>query len=60
MVYYVLALALFPQQGYDEVMRLLTQGLSWLSGWSREWEVPSVPAIAKARARLGEQPLALL
>jgi hypothetical protein len=60
MVYYVIALALFAQQGYEEVMRLLTQGLSWLSGWSREWEPPSVPAIAKARARLGEEPLALL
>jgi hypothetical protein len=60
MVYYVIALALFAQQGYEEVMRLLTQGLSWLSGWSGEWEVPSVPAIAKARARLGEEPLALL
>jgi hypothetical protein len=60
MVYYVLALALFAQQGYEEVMRLLTHGLAWLSGWSTHWEAPSVPAIAKARARLGEEPLALL
>lgn len=60
MVYYVLALALFAQQGYEEVMRLLTQGLSWLSGWGKTWEPPSVPAIAKARARLGEAPLAAL
>jgi hypothetical protein len=60
MVYYALALALFSQQGYEEVMRLLTQGLSWLSGWTAQWDVPSVPAISKARARLGEAPLALL
>jgi hypothetical protein len=60
MVYYVIALALFSQQGYEEVMRLLTEGLGWLAGWQRAWEVPSVPAIAKARARLGEAPLRLL
>jgi hypothetical protein len=60
MVYYLLAMALFAQQGYEEVMRLLTQGLAWLSGWQASWEAPSVPAIAKARARLGEAPLELL
>lgn len=60
MVYYVLALALFAEQSYDEVMRLLTRGLGWLCGWSRAWEAPTVPAITKARSRLGEPPLALL
>jgi hypothetical protein len=60
MVYYVLALALFAEQSYDEVMRLLTRGLGWLCGWSRTWEAPTVPAITKARTRLGEAPLALL
>lgn len=60
MVYYVLALALFAEQSYDEVMRLLTRGLGWLCGWSRAWEAPTVPAITKARTRLGEAPLALL
>lgn len=59
-VYYVLAMALFGEDSYDEVMRLLAEALGWLSGWARTWQTPTVPAITKARARLGEQPMALL
>ncbi len=59
-VYYVLALALFSESGYEEVMRSLVEGLSWQSGWRQRWSVPSQPAISQARARLGQEPLAEL
>jgi hypothetical protein len=59
-VYYVLALALFADGSYEEVMRQLVEGLAWESGWQRSWEVPSKMAISKARARLGREPLELL
>jgi hypothetical protein len=59
-VYYVLALALFADSSYEEVMRQLVEGLSWESGWRSRWEVPSKVAIYKARQRLGQEPLELL
>jgi Insertion element 4 transposase N-terminal/Transposase DDE domain len=59
-VYYVLALALFADSAYEEVMRQLVEGLAWESGWEREWRVPTKVAIYKARERLGREPLELL
>jgi hypothetical protein len=59
-VYYVLAMCLFSGQGYEEVMRLLVGGLEWMSRWRRAWALPSTAAIAKARARLGAEPLRAL
>jgi hypothetical protein len=59
-VYYVLAMALFGEGSYEEVMRQLTEGLAWQSGWTRTWAVPTKAAIFKARARLGVEPLELL
>jgi hypothetical protein len=59
-VYYVLALALFADSSYEEVMRQLVEGLAWESGWQRSWEVPTKVAIYKARERLGREPLELL
>lgn len=59
-VYYVLALALFADSAYEEVMRQLVEGVSWESGWVQEWEVPTKVAIYKARQRLGREPLELL
>jgi hypothetical protein len=59
-VYYVLAMCLFSGQGYEEVMRLLVGGLEWIGRWRRAWTVPSTAAIAKARARLGAEPLRAL
>ena len=59
-VYYVLAMTLFPQAGYEEVLRSLTEGLAWGTGWTDHWEVPSGVAISKARTRLGRAPLAEL
>jgi hypothetical protein len=59
-VYYVLALALFSDCAYEEVMRQLVEGLAWESGWRESWEVPTKVAIYKARQRLGREPLELL
>lgn len=60
MVYYAMAMALFGEGSYEEVMRNLVEGLDWASGWRRPWSVPSRVAIAKARARLGAEPLQAL
>jgi hypothetical protein len=56
-VYFVLALTLFFDDAYEEVMRKLVDGLGFLRSWSDEWQVPTSPALCKARARLGEEPL---
>lgn len=57
MVYYAMALALFSEGSYEEVMRNLVEGLDWSAGWRGGWQVPSKVAISKARARLGAEPL---
>src|SRR3954467_14538340 len=59
-VYYVMALALYAFEGYEEVMRRLVQGLAWMARWRGTWRVPSSPAISKARSRLGPGVLAAL
>jgi hypothetical protein len=59
-VYYVLAMALFAESSYEEVMRALVEGLAWSSGWRQVWEVPAKGSIFKARSRLGREPLRLL
>ncbi len=59
-VYYVLAMALFSSESYEEVMRNLVEGLSWGAGWAQPWNVPTKAALFKARARLGAEPLEAL
>jgi hypothetical protein len=59
-VYYVLGLALFSQSSYEEVMRMLVEGLSWAGDWRRSWNVPTKAALFKARMRLGSAPLEAL
>ena len=59
-VYYVLGLALFNDCAYEEVMRMLVEGLSWSEGWATTWNVPTKAALFKARSRLGPKPLELL
>ena len=56
-VYYVIALALFFGESYEEVMRCLVGGLRFLGNWSGSWKVPTTSAISQARARIGEEPL---
>ncbi|HET8977298.1 MAG TPA: IS4 family transposase [Solirubrobacteraceae bacterium] len=59
-VYYVLGLALYSSSSYEEVIRMLVDGLSWQSGWQTVWSVPTKGALAQARARLGAEPLQAL
>ena len=59
-VYYVLGLALFSRSSYEEVMRMLVDGLSWASGWRQAWRVPTKAALFKARMRLGPEPMRAL
>src|SRR6266487_3764171 len=39
-VYYTLAMCLFAHVGYEEVMRLLVEGLAWMRRWQGAWQVP--------------------
>ncbi|WP_436501264.1 IS4 family transposase [Actinokineospora sp. HUAS TT18] len=59
-VYFVLAMCLFAGQGYEEVARLLTEGMSWAARWSRPWRVPTTAAISRARVKLGAAPMKAL
>jgi hypothetical protein len=59
-VYFVLAMCLFCGQGYEEVARLLTDGLRDRRRWRGGWTVPSTAAIWKARSRLGVAPVKAL
>lgn len=59
-VYFVLAMCLFRQEGYEEVTRLLTNGLAWARRWRGHWQVPTTAALSRARARLGAAPMRAL
>ena len=59
-VYLVLALCLFTADGYDEVVRKLTNGLRGLRIWQDDWKVPTPSAISQARTRLGSGVMAEL
>ena len=60
MVYYVLALALFMEVGYGEVLRCLVEGLARLGLPVQRLRQSSPSSISKARQRLGSEPLKLL
>lgn len=54
-VYFVMAMALFYGDSYEEVMRKLADGLRYIGTWRREWDVPSASGISQARQRLGAE-----
>jgi hypothetical protein len=58
MVYFVMALALFADDDYEEVAARLTQALQGWGCWDADWEVPTRGGITQARKRLGPEPLA--
>lgn len=60
MVYYVIALALYMQASYREVLRCLLEGLQWLLGPDARLKVAGKSGISQARARLGAEPLRAL
>ncbi len=57
MVYYVIALALYMQVSYGEVLRCLLEGLEWLGLEVRRVRTTGRSAISQARTRLGVEPL---
>jgi hypothetical protein len=57
MVYYVIALALYMQVSYREVLRCLLEGVRWLAGPGTNMVPACKSAISQARIRLGEAPL---
>ena len=59
-VYYVMALALYAQASYGEVLRCLLEGVRWLRLRGAGVTVADKSAITKARARLGAAPLKAL
>lgn len=56
-VYYVIALALYMQSSYREVLRCLLEGVQWLLGPGARVHVVGKSGISQARTRLGWQPL---
>jgi len=59
-LYYVIALTLYMQVSYREVLRCLLEGIKWLLGPEWEVKVAGKSGISQARTRLGWEPLKLL
>lgn len=55
-VYYVIALALYMQSSYREVLRCLFEGIKWLFGNEAIIKVTGKSGISQARTRLGSEP----
>jgi hypothetical protein len=56
-VYYVIALALYMQVSYGEVLRVMLEGLRWLVGEGRKVKVTGKSGISQARSRVGWEPV---
>ena len=56
-VYYVIALALYMQSSYREVLRCLLEAVQWLRDPSGDVRVAGKSGISQARTRLGWEPL---
>ena len=56
-VYYVIALALYMQSSYREVLRCLLEGIQWLVDPSEKTKVAGKSGISQARTRLGWEPV---
>lgn len=59
MAYFAIGMALHAEGSYEDVLGLLTDGLSWASG-DEPPRLPSMSAIFQARDRLGAEPVAAL
>jgi hypothetical protein len=60
MVRFCLAMCLFYDDDYEEVMRRLVGSLQEMDSWAEDWQVPTTSAISQARKRLTDQPLRVL
>lgn len=56
-VYYVIALTLYMEVSYREVLRCLLEGVRWLLGPEAAIKVAGKSGISQARTRLGWEPL---
>lgn len=56
-VYYVIALALYMQSSYREVLRCLLEGIQWLMDPAAALKVAGKSGISQARTRLGSEPV---
>ena len=56
-VYYVIALALYMQSSYREVLRCLLEGIQWLLNPTARIKVTGKSGISQARTRLGVEPV---
>jgi hypothetical protein len=56
-VYYVIALALYMQSSYREVLRCLLEGIQWLTKPEDTVRATGKSGISQARSRLGAEPL---
>lgn len=56
-VYYVIALALYMQASYREVLRCLLEGLQWMADPARPLTITGKSGISQARTRLGWLPV---
>src|SRR5258707_9956683 len=57
MVYFVMALALFADDDYEEVAARLTETLTAWGCWDDSWSAPTSGGITQARQRLGYEPV---
>lgn len=58
MVYFAMAMALFAEDDYEEVMVRLSETLAGWGSWDQAWTTPTSGGITQARARLGSAPVA--
>lgn len=56
-VYYVIALGLYMQVSYREVLRCLLEGVQWLMDKGVDLKVAGKSSISEARTRLGWEPM---
>jgi hypothetical protein len=59
-VYLTMALALFADDDYEEVVTRLSESLAAWGCWNEAWQVPTSGGIAQARSRLGWEVMAEL
>jgi hypothetical protein len=60
MIRYVIAMGLFADESYDQVMRRLVGNLRTLGSFDDNWQVPTKSAITRPRQRLGPEPMKAL
>ena len=56
-MYYIIAMALFMQVSYREVLRILLEGTSWLMKPGENPKIAQKSGISQARTRLGSEPV---